>query len=34
MSWLDSLQKIEELEDAEFDAALVAEMEQRAAPGR
>jgi uncharacterized radical SAM superfamily protein len=34
MSWLDSLQQIEELEDAEFDAALVAEMEQRAAFNR
>jgi uncharacterized radical SAM superfamily protein len=31
MSWMDSLQKIEDLEDAEFDAGLVAEME-RAAP--
>ena len=31
MSWIESLQKIEDLEDAEFDAGLVAEME-RAAP--
>jgi uncharacterized radical SAM superfamily protein len=31
MSWLESLQNIEELEDATFDAALVSEME-RAAP--
>jgi len=31
MTWLDSLQGIEELEDAEFDAALVAEMEASAA---
>jgi len=31
MSWMESLQKIEDLEDAEFDAGLVAEME-RAAP--
>ena len=31
MTWLESLQGIEELEDAAFDAALVAEME-RAAP--
>ncbi len=30
MSWLESLQQIEELEDAEFDAALVAEMEREA----
>jgi hypothetical protein len=28
MKWLESLQGIEELEDAEFDAALVAEMER------
>ena len=28
MNWLESLQNIEELEDAEFDAALVAEMER------
>src|SRR6056300_940433 len=31
MNWLDSLSRIEDLEDAEFDAALVAEFEQRAA---
>jgi uncharacterized radical SAM superfamily protein len=31
MNWLESLQGIEELEDAEFDASLVAEM-QRSAP--
>ena len=31
MSWIESLQQIEDLEDAEFDSALVAEME-RAAP--
>ena len=31
MNWLDSLQQIEEFEDAEFDAALIAEMEQIAA---
>ncbi|MBE9555114.1 MAG: radical SAM protein, partial [Proteobacteria bacterium] len=30
MSWLDRLAEIEELEDAEFDAGLVAEMESRA----
>lgn len=30
MAWLESLQEIEELEDAEFDAALVAEMEREA----
>jgi len=29
MSWLDRLAEIEELEDAEFDAALVAEFEDR-----
>ena len=28
MNWLESLQNIEELEDAEFDAALVAEMQR------
>ncbi len=28
MAWLESITKIEEFEDAEFDAALVAEMEQ------
>jgi len=28
MAWLESLKEIEELEDAEFDSALVAEMEQ------
>ena len=31
MTWLESLQGIEELEDADFDAALVAEMEASAA---
>ncbi len=31
MTWLESLQEIEELEDAEFDAGLVAEMERAAA---
>ena len=31
MSWLESLQQVEELEDAEFDAALVAEMQRYAA---
>jgi uncharacterized radical SAM superfamily protein len=31
MSWIESLQEIEDLEDAEFDTGLVAEME-RAAP--
>ena len=30
MSWLESLQQIEEFEDAEFDPALVAEMERHA----
>lgn len=30
MAWLDELAKIEELEDAEFDAALVREFERRA----
>lgn len=30
MSWLDSLQRIEDFEDAAFDAALVAEMERGA----
>lgn len=34
MSWIESLQKIEELEDAEFDAALVAEMEQAGSAGQ
>ncbi len=34
MSWLESLQQIEELEDAEFDASLVAEMERRAGSNR
>ena len=29
MSWLESLSKIEDLEDAEFDAGLVAEFERR-----
>ena len=31
MTWLDAMSGIEDLEDAEFDAALVAEFEQRAA---
>ncbi|MBT8047652.1 MAG: radical SAM protein [Xanthomonadales bacterium] len=31
MNWLNSLQAIEELEDAEFDASLVGEMERSAA---
>jgi len=31
MAWLESLRGIEELEDAEFDAALVSEMERSAA---
>jgi uncharacterized radical SAM superfamily protein len=31
MTWFESLQGIEELEDADFDAALVAEMERSAA---
>ena len=30
MSWLNSLHEIEELEDAEFDAPLVAKMERQA----
>ena len=34
MNWLDALQGIEELEDAEFDAALVAEMERHAEANR
>ena len=34
MSWIESLQKIEEFEDAEFDTALVAEMEQAGSAGR
>ena len=34
MNWLESLQVIEELEDAEFDAELVAEMERHAADNR
>src|SRR5210317_2491348 len=34
MAWLEHLKEIEDLEDAEFDAALVAEMEQRAAFNR
>ncbi len=28
MAWLETISQIEEFEDAEFDAALVAEMEQ------
>ena len=31
MAWLDAIADIEDLEDAEFDAALVAELERRAA---
>lgn len=31
MAWLDALAEIEDLEDAEFDAALVGDMEKRAA---
>ena len=31
MTWLESLREIEELEDAEFDAGLVTEMERAAA---
>ena len=31
MTWLNRIEQIEELEDAEFDAALVAEMECEAA---
>jgi len=34
MSWLESLQAIEEFEDAAFDAGLVAEMEQAAPQSR
>ena len=34
MSWMETLQAIEELEDAEFDAALVAEMESAAPASR
>jgi lipoyl synthase len=34
MSWLERLAGIEELEDAPLDAALVAEFERRALPGR
>ena len=34
MNWLDALQQIEEFEDAEFDTALVAEMERHAADNR
>ena len=34
MNWLESLQQVEELEDAEFDAALVAEMQQHAEVNR
>ena len=32
MAWLENLKEIEELEDADFDPGLVAEME-RLAPG-
>ena len=32
MTWLENLKEIEELEDADFDPVLVAEM-QRLAPG-
>jgi hypothetical protein len=31
MTWLEAMSGIEDLEDAEFDASLVAELEQRAA---
>jgi uncharacterized radical SAM superfamily protein len=34
MNWLEALQQVEELEDADFDAALVAEMQQHAAQNR
>jgi len=34
MSWMESLQAIEDLEDAEFDAGLVAEMESAAPASR
>lgn len=34
MNWLESLQQIEEFEDAEFDANLVAEMQRHAAHNR
>lgn len=34
MSWMDTLQAIEELEDADFDTALVAEMESAAPASR
>lgn len=34
MNWLESLAQIEELEDAEFDEALVAEMQQHAVENR
>ena len=34
MSWIESLQRIEELEDAEFDTALVTEMERAGSAGR
>jgi len=34
MDWLESLQKVEELEDAEFDSALVAEMQAAAGNNR
>ena len=34
MNWLESLQQVEELEDADFDRALVAEMQQYAAENR
>jgi uncharacterized radical SAM superfamily protein len=34
MSWIESLQRIEELEDADFDAGLVAEMERSADASR
>ena len=34
MDWLDALREIEELEDAEFDAALVAEMKRYSAGNR
>jgi hypothetical protein len=33
MAWLEALKQIEALEDAEFDAGLVADFERRAAGG-
>jgi uncharacterized radical SAM superfamily protein len=34
MNWLEALQQVEELEDADFDRALVAEMQQHAVENR